>query len=82
MVLMMLPAAVRRARAEPSPPSPGLATACGCMVHHFDLRAVAQPVDAVNHHLVARRQARGDHGVLAVGRPDGDVALGDRRIVA
>ena len=46
---------------------------------HLD--AVAQTIDAVDHHLVARLQARGDHGVLAVGRPDDHVALGDRRIV-
>ena len=51
------------------------------VVDDLHLDAVAQTIDAVDHHLVARLQARGDHGVLAVGRSDDDVALGDRRIV-
>ena len=80
---MMLPGAL----GGPSPSEPrsragaGLPAPCGRMVHDLDLRAVAQPVDAVDHHLVACREARGDHRMLAVGRSDGDVALGDRRIV-
>ena len=50
-------------------------------VDDLDLRAVAQTVDAVDHHLVARLEARGDHRALAVARSGDDVALGDRRIV-
>ena len=33
------------------------------VVDDLDLRAVAQTVDAVDHHLVAGLEARGDHGV-------------------
>src|SRR5208282_1494194 len=50
-------------------------------VDDLDLRAVAQTVDAVDHHLVARLEAGGDHRLLAVARSGDHVALGDRRIV-
>ena len=50
-------------------------------VDDFDRRAVAQAVDAVDHHFVADLEAGGDHRALAVARSGDDVAFGDRRIV-
>ena len=71
------PLARRPAPPPPAAPAPRVAGA----VDDLDRRAVAQTVDAVDHHLVAGLEARGDHRVLAVARSGDDVALGDRRIV-
>jgi hypothetical protein len=80
MVLMMLPGAVRGScsgtRCSPCLPAARRGGLCD-----FDLRAVTQPVDAINHHLVAPREPRGDHRVFAICRTHGDISLGDRRIV-
>src|SRR6185312_13722849 len=61
-------AALRRGRDRP---------AAGLLARAADLGAVAQPVDAVDHHLVADRETLGDGDLLAVGRAGFDQADGD-----
>src|SRR5271166_4385418 len=47
----------------------------------LDFRAVAQPIDAVNDDLVARRESGSDRREFSVGRSGDDIALRHRRIV-
>ena len=53
----------------------------GRRIAHHDLGAFAKPVGAVDHDLVADRQARGDRRAAGIGRPDLDLAHGDGAVV-
>ena len=49
-------------------------------IHHRDLSAFAQPIDAVGHHLIARIEVTAHADIVAIGHTHGDLALGDRLV--
>ena len=67
--------------ARPSLVLPLPSGACAVVVGQRHLRAVAQAVDAVDHHLVAGGEPFGDRRHAAVGRAGDDVPPGNRRVV-